>query len=101
MPAVLRRTLPRPPKTVPRIYVVQGQMLGTKPLDQAVYPPTGPLKDRLFRNDLVVQEDGKRVLHFTDVTEQSRIDIQSYGMGVATGGAIATGTLGCRSAFRG
>jgi hypothetical protein len=67
------------------VYVVQGQMLGKKPLDQAVYPPTGPLKDRLFRNDLVVQEDGKRILHFTDVTEQSGIDIQTYGMGVATG----------------
>ena len=39
----------------------------------------------MFRNDLVVQEDGKRILHFTDVTEQSGIDIQSYGMGVATG----------------
>ena len=49
----------------------RAQMLGKKPLDQAVYPPTGPLKDRLFRNDLVVQEDGKRTLHFTDVTEQS------------------------------
>ena len=67
------------------VYVVQGQMLRHEAPRPGRYPPTGPLKDRLFRNDLVVQEDGKRILHFTDVTEQSRIDIQSYGMGVATG----------------
>src|SRR2546425_4076196 len=40
------------------VYVVQGQMLGGKPIDQAVFPPRGPLKDRLFRNDLIVHEDG-------------------------------------------
>jgi hypothetical protein len=73
------------------VYVVQGQMLGSKPVSQATYPPQGPpealgaLRDRLFRNDLIVQEDGNRALRFTDVTEQSRIDVRSYGMGVATG----------------
>ena len=68
------------------VYVVQGQMLGKgKTLGDAVFPPSGPLKDRLFRNDLVVNADGTRTLHFTDVTEQSRINIQSYGMGVAVG----------------
>src|SRR2546425_789706 len=65
------------------VYLVQGQMLGSKPLSQAVFQPHAPLKDRLFRNDLVVNADGTRTLHFTDVTEQSGINIQSYGMGVA------------------
>ena len=67
------------------VYLVQGQMLGSKPLSQAVFQPHAPLKDRLFRNDLVVNADGTRTLHFTDVTEQSGINIQSYGMGVTTG----------------
>src|SRR2546427_5269159 len=42
------------------VYVVQVQMLGPKPLGQATFPPRGPLKDRLFRNDLVVNPDGTR-----------------------------------------
>jgi hypothetical protein len=67
------------------IYVVQGQMLGSKPVSQATFPPSGPLKDRLFRNDLTVNPDGSRTLHFTDVTDQSGINIQTYGMGVAAG----------------
>jgi hypothetical protein len=68
------------------VYVVQGQMLGKgKTPSDATFPPQGELKDRLFRNDLAVNADGKRTLHFTDVTDQSRIDVHSYGMGVATG----------------
>jgi hypothetical protein len=67
------------------VYVVQGQMLGPKRLEDAIYPPKGPLRDRLFRNDLVVRPDGSRMLRFTDVTAQSGIDIRSYGMGVAVG----------------
>ena len=68
------------------VYLVQGQMLGEGvPVGKAVYPPVGPLTDRLFRNDMVVREDGTRTLRFTDVTVQSRIDIRSYGMGVAVG----------------
>jgi hypothetical protein len=67
------------------VYVVQGQMLGSKPLSQATFPPEGALKDRLFRNDLVVNADGSRTLHFTDVTDQAGIDIRTYGMGVAVG----------------
>ncbi|HEY9462305.1 MAG TPA: CRTAC1 family protein [Vicinamibacterales bacterium] len=65
------------------VYLVQGAMLGKKTLKDATFPPTGPLGDRLFRNDLVVGADGKRTLHFTDVTGQSGINITSYGMGVA------------------
>ena len=69
-------------------YLVQGQMLGTgRTLASASIPPAGPLplKDRLYRNDLSVNADGTRTLRFTDVTEQSRIDAASYGMGVAAG----------------
>src|SRR6058998_3926593 len=68
------------------VYVVQGQMLGKgKTLKDALFPPRQALKDRLFRNDLIVNPDGTRTLHFTDVTEQSGINVQSYGMGVAAG----------------
>jgi len=67
------------------VYVVQGQMLGGRPMSKAVFPARGPLKDRLFRNDSIVNADGARTLRFTDVTEHSGIDIHSYGMGVATG----------------
>jgi hypothetical protein len=68
------------------VYIVQGQMLGkTKTLSDALFPPKGPLSDRLFRNDLAVNQDGTRTLRFTDVTEASQIDVRSYGMGVATG----------------
>ncbi len=65
------------------VYLVQGAMLGKKTLKEATFPPAGPLGDRLFRNDLVVGADGKRTLHFTDVTAQSGINVTSYGMGVA------------------
>ena len=67
------------------VYVVQGQMLGGKPMSTAVFPAKGSLRDRLFRNDSVVNADGTRTLRFTDVTELSGINIQSFGMGVATG----------------
>jgi len=66
------------------LYVVQGKMLGTgAPLFPA---PTGDSPGgRLYRNDLEVKPDGTRVLHFTDVTEQSGIRPRGYGMGVAAG----------------
>ena len=67
------------------VYLVQGAMLGKKTIKEAIYQPQGPLGDKLFRNDLVVNADGTRTLHFTDVTAQSTIDITTYGMGVAVG----------------
>ena len=70
------------------VYLVQGHMLGPgKTLkDATLKPPTGaPLHDRLFRNDLVVREDGSRSLSFTDVTAQSGISGDGYGIGVAAG----------------
>ncbi len=42
-------------------------------------------RGRLFRNDLVVNADGTRTLHFTDITAQSGIKSRGYGMGVAAG----------------
>jgi hypothetical protein len=68
------------------VYVVQGQMLGRGTgIDTALMRPRGDLRDRLFRNDLVIAADGTRTLRFTDVTESSRIDVRTYGMGVAAG----------------
>lgn len=68
------------------VYVVQGQMLGPgKGLQDAIHQPETELRDQLFRNDLVVNADGSRTLHFTNVTAASGIDVRTYGMGVATG----------------
>ena len=69
------------------VFVVQGQMLGSKPIGSAKPQPPGPLPltGRLFRNDLQVNADGTRTLHFTDVTSASGIVTHGYSMGVATG----------------
>jgi hypothetical protein len=68
------------------IYVAQGRMLGPEQNPRAALAPphdSKPLTGRLFRNDLQVRADGTRVLHFTDVTEQSGINANQYGLGVA------------------
>ena len=44
-----------------------------------------PLVDRLYRNDLEIDAGGARTLRFTDVTEESGVYSDGYGMGVATG----------------
>ncbi len=69
------------------VFLVQGNMLGPKPLADALFPPQPgkPLTDRLYRNDLMVGADGSRRLHFVDVTEASGIRSGGYGMGVTTG----------------
>ena len=69
------------------VYLVQGQLLGTGTMSQALFPPPGPLPPagRLYRNDLTAQADGTRTLRFTDVTDESGIDAREYGMGVAAG----------------
>jgi hypothetical protein len=67
------------------VFVPQGQMVGKQPLSQALYPPQGPLKSRLYRNDLAVHADGTRTLRFTDVTASSGIVVHGYAMGAATG----------------
>ncbi|KPK60026.1 MAG: hypothetical protein AMJ59_08500 [Gammaproteobacteria bacterium SG8_31] len=64
------------------VYLVQGHMLGGKPVAEATFPPAHPvpLTDRLYRNDL---EDGR--VTFKDVTESAGIRAEGYGMGVAAG----------------
>jgi enediyne biosynthesis protein E4 len=103
------------------VFVVQGRMLGSTPIDRAWAPPRdgAPLRGRLFRNDLTVAGDGRRTpgpperaareggLHFTDVTERSGLTAGGYGMGVATGDYNNDGcidlyvtTLGSNQLFR-
>ena len=69
------------------LYLVQGQMLSSskkpKTIQDALFPPKGPLRDRVFRNDLTVGSDGRPTLRFTEVTEETGINIRTYGMGVA------------------
>lgn len=68
------------------VYLIQGTMLGPgKTAADATLPPQKgyPLRDRLYRNDLVVKPDGSRVLKFTDVTEESGIRADGYGVGIA------------------
>ena len=70
------------------LYLVQGRMLGPGiALEDALFPPRHPLplSDRLYRNDLSIGPDGKRLLGFTDVTAASGELARDYGMGVATG----------------
>ena len=69
-------------------YLVQGQMLGEfSGTSEALFPPPGPLplKGSLYRNDLSVQRDGSRLLRFIEVTDESRLEVDGYGMGVAAG----------------
>ena len=72
------------------LYLVQGAMLDpATPLESAVYPPTAPLLDRLYRNELI--ETGR--LGFVDVTAASGIVSDGYGMGVAVADYDADGFL--------
>jgi enediyne biosynthesis protein E4 len=71
------------------VYLVQGargQGLGAGGEKGAETKDAGQrLNDRLYRNDLRIDADGTRTLHFTDVTRESRIEARGYGMGVAVG----------------
>ena len=58
------------------VFLVQGG-----PLDGSRTGPTS----KLFRNDLTVTADGRRTLHFTDVTDRAGVALHTYGMGVAVG----------------
>ena len=59
------------------VFLVQG---GALPGPEREAPTS-----RLFRNDLMIGADGRRTLHFTDVTERSGAGIRGYGMGAAVG----------------
>jgi hypothetical protein len=70
------------------VYLVQGSVL--MPADQpsqTLFPwrETTEPRGRLFRNDLITGKDGSRTLKFTDVTEQSGIRANGYGMGAIVG----------------
>jgi hypothetical protein len=68
------------------LYLIQGEMLGPgKTVADADQPPQEgyPLRDRLYRNDLEIGDDGTRTLSFTDVTEESGIRADGYGVGIA------------------
>ncbi len=41
--------------------------------------------NRLFRNDLTIDANGRRTLRFVDVTEQAHVGLDAIGMGVAIG----------------
>jgi hypothetical protein len=67
------------------LFLVQGSMLGDRPIEEATFPPRHalPLSDRLYRND-----PGPEGPRFTDVTAESglaALGTASYGMGVASG----------------
>jgi hypothetical protein len=70
------------------VFLVQGSVLeaGDNPR-RTLFPwrereePRG----KLFRNDLIIGKDGNRTLKFTDVTEQSGIRANGYGMGAISG----------------
>jgi hypothetical protein len=63
-------------------FLVQGAMLGGKPLAQATFPPEDrPPRSRLYRNDLRPGGEPR----FVDVTAESGIDARGYGVGVAVG----------------
>ncbi|MEM7586545.1 MAG: CRTAC1 family protein [Acidobacteriota bacterium] len=67
------------------VFLVQGNLLSEQESEaDALVPPLEPLplRDRLFRNDLTIAADGTRNLRFTDVTEESGLSSEGYGMGV-------------------
>jgi enediyne biosynthesis protein E4 len=61
------------------VFLVQGGSLD----GAGKNPPK--VTSRLFRNDLTTAPDGRRVLHFTDVTAKAGVGLEAYGMGAATG----------------
>ncbi|MBT8419834.1 MAG: CRTAC1 family protein [Gammaproteobacteria bacterium] len=74
------------------VYLVQSHVVPCKPTVNPNDPPCQEqaseqesLRDRLYRNDLVIDEDGTPKIHFTDVTQTSGIVAIGYGMGVAAG----------------
>ena len=57
-----------------------------KTFKDALFPPRDPNpRDRLFRNDLTIDNNGKRTIRFVDVTDKSGLKVTDYGMGVAAG----------------
>lgn len=65
------------------VFLVQGAMLGSVDASNAIFHPRLPPRGRLYRNDSVHNADGTCTLKFVDVTEESGIKADGYGMGVA------------------
>ncbi len=65
------------------LYAVQGTILGDDTASAGAEPlPPG---DRLLRNDLSIDDEGRPILAWTDVTAGGGVDGGGYGMGVAAG----------------
>ena len=66
------------------IYLIQSALMGQETsLEDSIFPPKAIPKDQLFRNDLTISESGEAVLTFVNVTIESGINAQGYGMGGA------------------
>ncbi len=68
------------------LFLLQGHLLGAelgKTMADALDTPRGQLADRLFRNDLTIDAEGRRQVRFVDVTASSGLRSTGYGMGVA------------------
>ena len=69
-------------------FLPQGCLLNPdKGLEDALFPPQAPLplKDRLYRNELISAGQNTGELRFTDVTEQAGCGDIGFAMGVTTG----------------
>ncbi len=69
------------------VYLLQGALMARhETMADALFPSSEQVPtDRLFRNDLKRDEDGKVTIQFTDVTQTSGINGVEYGMGLACG----------------
>ena len=70
------------------VFVVQGRVLDPDgSVSDALLPPAPatPLTGRLYRNDLTAGADGARSWRFVDVTGESGLTADGYGLGVAAG----------------
>lgn len=69
------------------IYLVQGTLMAShETMKDALFPSKdAEPEDKLFRNDLSRNEKGEIQIHFVDVTKQSGIKGNGYGMGLACG----------------
>ncbi|MCP4202745.1 MAG: CRTAC1 family protein [bacterium] len=66
------------------VYLPQGTALSAGPSARLEADPRA-FVDRLYRNDLEILANGTREVTFVDMTNESGIRADGYGMGVATG----------------
>ena len=78
------------------VYLVQGAVIGPgKSPKDAILPWHGSSspRDQLYRNDLQLDSNGVRRLNFTNVTNESTLVAEGYGMGVTVGDINDDGRL--------